>query len=434
MPTEAAAIVIFALTYVAMALGGIPGLRLDRAGAALAGATAMVACGALPLEQAYRAIDLGTLTLLLGMMIVVANLRLSGVFEAVSAWAAARAHYPLFLLAAVVVVSGFFSAFLVNDTVCLVLTPLVCELTARLKREPVPYLLAVAMASNVGSVATITGNPQNIIIGSLSGIPYVRFSAALAPVAGVGLLLTITLLALIFRKEFWSREALGTETRAAETRVAGTRVAETRLEEATRPEKVEPAGVPSDRAHRALIAKAALVTLAMMAGFFAGFPPPEVAIAAGALMLITRHIEPRKVYAEIDWSLLAMFAGLFIVVAGMQKWVVSAQAEAVVGALRLDSVAVLSVVTVALSNIVSNVPAVLVLKPFVAALHDPRRAWLALAMAATLAGNLTLVGSIANLIVAHGAASRGVRIGFWTYLKAGVPLTALTVLVGVLWL
>lgn len=434
MPTEAAAIVIFALTYVAMALGGIPGLRLDRAGAALAGAAAMVACGALPLEQAYRAIDLGTLTLLLGMMIVVANLRLSGVFEVVSAWAAARAHYPLFLLAAVVVVSGFFSAFLVNDTVCLVLTPLVCELTARLKREPVPYLLAVAMASNVGSVATITGNPQNIIIGSLSGIPYVRFSAALAPVAGVGLLLTITLLALIFRKEFWSREALGTETRAAETRVAGTRVAETRLEEATRPEKVEPAGVPSDGAHRALIAKAALVTLAMMAGFFAGFPPPEVAIAAGALMLITRHIEPRKVYAEIDWSLLAMFAGLFIVVAGMQKWVVSAQAEAVVGALRLDSVAVLSVVTVALSNIVSNVPAVLVLKPFVAALHDPRRAWLALAMAATLAGNLTLVGSIANLIVAHGAASRGVRIGFWTYLKAGVPLTALTVLVGVLWL
>lgn len=439
MPTEAAAIVIFALTYVAMALGGIPGLRLDRAGAALAGAAAMVACGALPLEQAYRAIDLGTLTLLLGMMIVVANLRLSGVFEVVSAWAAARAHYPLFLLAAVVVVSGFFSAFLVNDTVCLVLTPLVCELTARLKREPVPYLLAVAMASNVGSVATITGNPQNIIIGSLSGIPYVRFSAALAPVAGVGLLLTITLLALIFRKEFWSREVLGTETRAAEmraaeTRVAGTRVAETRLEEATRPEKVEPAGVPSDGAHRALIAKAALVTLAMMAGFFAGFPPPEVAIAAGALMLITRHIEPRKVYAEIDWSLLAMFAGLFIVVAGMQKWVVSAQAEAVVGALRLDSVAVLSVVTVALSNIVSNVPAVLVLKPFVAALHDPRRAWLALAMAATLAGNLTLVGSIANLIVAHGAASRGVRIGFWTYLKAGVPLTALTVLVGVLWL
>ena len=317
VPIEAAAIVVFALTYLAMALGGIPGLRLDRAGAALAGAAAMVACGALSLEEAYRAIDLGTLTLLLGMMIVVANLRLSGVFEAVSAWTAARARYPLFLLAAVVMVSGFFSAFLVNDTVCLVLTPLVCELTARLEREPVPYLLAVAMASNVGSVATITGNPQNIIIGSLSGIPYIRFSAALAPVAGVGLLLTIGLLALIFRREFWSLNAL----RAA-----------------TQPPATDGARTPHERASRALAAKPILVTLAMMAAFFAGLPPPEVAIAAGALMLITRRIESRRIYAEIDWPLLAMFAGLFIVVAGLEKWVVSARAEAVIGAMRLDSV------------------------------------------------------------------------------------------------
>ncbi len=418
MPTEAAAIVVFALTYIAMALGGIPGLRLDRAGAALAGAAAMVACGALSLGEAYRAIDLGTLTLLLGMMIVVADLRLSGVFEAVNAWIAARARYPLVLLAMVVLVSGFFSAFLVNDTVCLVLTPLVCELTARLKREPVPYLLAVAMASNVGSVATITGNPQNIIIGSLSGIPYTRFTAALAPVAGIGLLLTIALLALIFREEFWSLTTLRAEKQPAPPR----------------PGEVRPEALPSDGSHRALAAKPVLVTLAMMAAFFAGLPPPEVAIAAGALMLITRRIESRRVYAEIDWPLLAMFAGLFIVVAGMQKWVLSARAEAVIGTLRLESVSILSAVTVALSNLVSNVPAVLVLKPFVAALRDPRRAWLALAMASTLAGNLTLVGSIANLIVAQGAQSHGVRIRFWTYFKAGAPLTALTVLVGVLWL
>ncbi len=430
MPTEAAAIAVFVLTYVAMALGGIPGLRLDRAGAALAGAAAMVACGALSLDEAYHAVDLGTLTLLLGMMIVVANLRLSGVFEAVSAWAAARARYPLLLLAAVVLVSGCFSAFLVNDTVCLVLTPLVCELTARLKREPVPYLLAVAMASNVGSVATITGNPQNIIIGSLSGIPYARFTAALAPVAGIGLLLTIALLALIFRHEFWTREALGAERHPVETQPAETGPAAT----TTRPGTLESGRPPRDGTHRASVAKSVLVTLAMMAAFFAGLPPPEVAIAAGALMLITRRIESRRVYAEVDWPLLAMFAGLFIVVAGLQKWVISAGAEAVIGAMRLDSVSALSGVTVVLSNLVSNVPAVLVLKPFVAALHDPRRAWLALAMAATLAGNLTLVGSIANLIVARGAESRGVRIRFWTYLKAGAPLTALTVLVGVLWL
>ncbi len=418
MPTEVAAIVVFALTYVAMALGGIPGLRLDRAGAALAGAAAMVACGALSLKEAYGAIDLGTLTLLLGMMIVVANLRLSGVFEVVSACIAARARYPILLLATVVLVSGFFSAFLVNDTVCLVLTPLVCELTARLKREPVPYLLAVAMASNVGSVATITGNPQNIIIGSLSGIPYARFTAALAPVAAIGLVLTIVLLALLFRDEFWSSTTLRVEKQPSRLR----------------PGEVHPEAPPSGPADRALIVKPALVTLAMMAGFFAGLPPPEVAIAAGALMLVTRRIESRRVYAEIDWPLLAMFAGLFIVVAGMQKWVLSERVDAVIGTMRLESVPVLSAITGALSNLVSNVPAVLVLKPFVAALPDPRRAWLALAMASTLAGNLTLVGSIANLIVARGAESHGIRIRFWTYLKAGAPLTVLTVLVGIFWL
>jgi Na+/H+ antiporter NhaD/arsenite permease-like protein len=404
MGTEAAAIAVFAMTYLAMALGRIPGLKLDRAGAALAGAAAMVACGALSLEEAYRAIDLNTITLLLGMMIVVAHLRLSGFFAAVGAWAARRARHPLVLLAAVVLVSGFFSAFLVNDTVCLVLTPLVCDLAARLKRDPIPYLLAVAMASNAGSTATITGNPQNIIIGSLSRIPYTEFASALAPVAAIALALTFVLLALLFRREFWTREGLISA----------------------------PAEAPAGRPTRLL--KPALVTLAMMAGFFAGLPPAEVAIAAAALMLITRRVESSEVYAEIDWPLLAMFAGLFIVVTGMQRWLFSAGVDSVIGALSLERISVLSTLTALLSNLVSNVPAVLVLKPFVSALHEPRRAWLALAMASTLAGNLTLVGSIANLIVARGAEARGIRIRFGTYLKVGVPLTVLSILAGVLWL
>ena len=408
MTTEVAALVVFALTYLAMALGRIPGLKLDRAGAALAGAAAMIACGAIPLDQAYRAIDLGTLTLLLGMMIVVGHLRLTGLFAAVAAWTAARAHHPLVLLAAIVLVCGAFSAFLVNDTVCLVLTPLVCDLTARLKRNPVPYLLGVAMASNAGSVATITGNPQNIMIGSFSRIPYGQFAAALSPIAAVAMLLTFLLLALLFRREFWTTQRLREPDGCAASEAAPL------------------------RSWRHL--KAVLVTLAMMAGFFAGLPPAEVAIAAAALMLITRRVESSDVYAQIDWPLLAMFAGLFIVVAGIERWLLSAQVRTLVGALQLERIPVLSALAVVLSNVVSNVPAVLVLKPFVAGLRDPRRAWLALAMASTLAGNLTLVGSIANLIVARIAESHGVRIRFGTYLKVGVPLTILSVLVGVLWL
>ena len=181
---EAAAIAIFALTYLVVAVGRLPGFRLDRAGAALVGASLMVAVGALPLEEAPKAIDFDTIILLLGVMIVVANLRLSGFFRLVSGWVVTRARYPIVLLASIVLVSGIFSAFLVNDTVCLVLTPLVLDLVSRLRRNPVPYLLAVAMASNIGSTATITGNPQNMIIGSLSHIPYGPFAAALSPIAG----------------------------------------------------------------------------------------------------------------------------------------------------------------------------------------------------------------------------------------------------------
>ena len=398
------AIALFTATYAAIALGRVPGLRLDRAGAALAGAAGMVACGSLSLEEAYRAIDLNTITLLLGMMLVVADLRLAGVFHRVSAWAAARARRPIVLLAAISLVSGIFSAFLVNDTVCLVLTPLVCDLTRRLRRDPVPYLLAVAMASNAGSVATITGNPQNMIIGTLSHIPYTAFAAALAPVASVALVLTVALLSITFRAEFWTRETLMSSPSSPD--------------------------VVCELAGPLMLARSLLVTLAMMAGFFAGLPPPGVAITAGAVMLVTGRFDVRKVYAEVDWPLLLMFAGLFIVVAGLDK-IIAGQARAVIGALHLQGIPVLAAIAAVLSNIVSNVPAVLVLKPFIEALRDPQRAWLALAMAATLAGNLTLVGSIANLIVARGAEAHGVRIGFWTYLKTGVPLTLLSLLAGI---
>jgi Na+/H+ antiporter NhaD/arsenite permease-like protein len=146
----------------------------------------MVASGSLSLEEAYRAIDIDTIALLLGMMIVVANLRFAGFFYLANRWIARHAHYPLALLAGIIVVAGGLSAFLVNDTICLMLTPLIAELTLALRRNPVPYLLAVAMASNIGSTATITGNPQNIMIGSFSHIPYTKFSLASGPVALVG--------------------------------------------------------------------------------------------------------------------------------------------------------------------------------------------------------------------------------------------------------
>ncbi|HUN25533.1 MAG TPA: anion transporter [Steroidobacteraceae bacterium] len=409
---EIAASAIFAASYLVIAIGRMPGFRLDRPGAALVGASLMVALGILPLEEAFRAIDFDTIALLLGMMILVANLRLSGFFRLAGGWAVRRARHPLLLLAAIILLAGLLSAFLVNDTVCLVLTPLVLELVTRLGRRPQPYLLAVAMASNVGSTATITGNPQNMIIGSLSHIAYVSFAASLAPVAAIGLLLTFALLAIMFGNEFWTRTRLASVSAGA--LAAG-------------PD-------PAPARSRAFMRISVLVAAAMVAGFFAGFPPAGVAIAAGALLLVAGRAESSQVLAQVDWPLLAMFAGLFIVVAGLEERVISVHTATVIGELRLDRVPVLTAVTAALSNLVSNVPAVLVLRPFVAGLADPRRAWLVLAMASTLAGNLTLVGSIANLIVARSAEAHGVRIGFWTYLKVGAPLSLLTLLAGILWL
>src|SRR5207248_7225163 len=247
---EGAGIAIFAMTYLVVAIGRLPGFRLDRAGAALVGASLMVAAGAMPLDQAPKAIDFDTIILLLGVMIVVANLRLSGFFHLVNGWVVTRARCPIVLLAAIVLVSGSLSAFLVNDTVCLVLTPLVLDLVTRLRRNPVPYLLAIAMASNVGSTATITGNPQNMIIGSLSHIPYSTFAAALFPIAGIGLALTVGLIALAYRSEFWTRQRLRGEP--------------------------EPA-----HANWPIILKSVGVSLAMIAAFFTGIPPAEAAIVAG---------------------------------------------------------------------------------------------------------------------------------------------------------
>lgn len=402
---QLAALVIFTMTYVAIAWGRFPGLRLDRTGAALAGAVCMIAAGVLTLRQAYAAIDFDTITLLLGMMIVVAHLRLSGVFGLISAGVANHVRHPLILLCAIILVSGFLSAFLVNDTICLALTPLVLETVILLRRNPVPYLLAVAMSSNAGSTATITGNPQNIIIGSLSHIPYRVFASTLAPVALAGLVLTAVLIAAVFNTEFLTRATL----EVPQVRTAA-------------------------RVSHFLVVRSVLITLAMIGGFFYGLPPPAAAISAGVLMLLSRRLKPERIYAELDWPLLLMFAGLFMVVAGLEASIFSPPAVAAIGALGLEHVPVLAAVTALLSNIVSNVPAVLVLRPFIGQLHDPQQAWLVVAMAATLAGNFTLVGSVANLIVAQRARALGVQIDFWTYFKVGAPLTILTLLVGTLWL
>jgi Na+/H+ antiporter NhaD/arsenite permease-like protein len=395
---------IFALTYVALALGKIPGLRIDRAGIALVGAAVMLACGVVPMAEAARAVDYETIILLFGMMVVVAYLRLAGFFGLATDWIADRFSGPFSLLAVTIALSGVLSAFLVNDVVCVALTPLVLHLCQRLKRPPIPYLVGLATASNIGSVATITGNPQNIIIGSLSQISYLRFAARLTPVALIGLVINFAIVALVYRNAL---RAAGPEPVAAETR--------------------------RTRIYRPLLVKSVMVTVITVGLFFAGQPIALVALVAAAVLLLDR-VRPERAYQAIDWPLLVMFAGLFVVVHAFEVNVVHTWGIERWHAVLDSPVVLLSGLSVVLSNLVSNVPAVLLFKPLMDVMPQKELAWLALSMSSTLAGNLTVLGSVANLIVVENARRAGTELGFVEYLKVGVPLTILTTLVGVAWL
>jgi Na+/H+ antiporter NhaD/arsenite permease-like protein len=396
---------IFGLTYLGLALGKLPGLRIDRAGIALVGAAAMLAFGVLSMGDAARAVDYETIVLLFGMMVVVSYLRMAGFFALATEELAARFSGPFTLLAVTIALSGLLSAFLVNDVVCVALTPLVLHLCQRLRRPPIPYLVGLATASNIGSVATITGNPQNIIIGSLSHISYIRFAARLAPVSMIGLVLNFLVVALVYRKV---------------------------LAEARRGSPPDD-DLPRPRIHRRLLMKSVTVTLVTVSLFFSGQPIALVAlIAAGVLML--DRVRPEKVFGAVDWPLLVMFAGLFVVVHAFEANVVHTWGLERQHALLESPVVLVSGLSVVLSNLVSNVPAVLLFKPLMEAMPQKELAWLALAMSSTLAGNLTLLGSVANLIVVENARRAGTELGFVEYLKVGVPLTVLTTLVGVAWL
>ena len=412
-------LVVFAVTYLFVAfpqLGSRIGLRLTRPAAALIGAVAMVSIGALPLAQAYAAVDLDVLAFLLGVLLLVGYLELAGAFEWLAGAAVARARSPRLLLGAVVLVSGIASAFVMNDTMCVILTPLVLIAVKRLRYRPLPYLLAIALAANVGSAMAITGNPQNMIIGLASHIGFGPFLTALAPSSLGGLGIVYAVLSIAFRKEL----SAGAAPMVAD-------------KEAVMPSSDPPMGHELDRG---LALLAGCVFALCITGWLVGLSLPLVALGGAAVLLVTARRDPTDVIAGVDWSLLLFFAGLFVVTRGVQ------QTPLVVAGTRLAldnlhgaglrDASIVSSAMLVLSNLVSNVPAVLLWRPAVSALPHAGFVWIVLAMSSTFAGNLTLLGSMANLIVAERAGKAGSTVGFFDYLKVGVPVTILTILWGVL--
>jgi len=396
----AAAYAIFACSYLVFALGKFPGTKIDRPGAAIIGAVLMFAFRVLQPGSAIRFIDFSTLVLLFAMMLIVGNLRVVGFFEWVAQVILQRLK-PAHLLPAVILTAGVLSAFFVNDIVCLVMVPFVLTVTRRASAAPLPFLLAVATASNIGSVATITGNPQNMLIGSFSGIHYRDFLVHLAPVAMVGLMIDWLILHWLF-PEHGVHSLQGDAPLTARPSIASLR--------------------------RPLV-----VVVAVVAGFFAGVPPAMMAAIGAAVLLITRTLDPRKLYEQVDWGLLVFFVGLFLIVGGAETAGLIEKLLWVARYWNLQHSAVFTVATALLSNIVSNVPAVMLLKSLVPGFADPRTAWLLLAMASTLAGNLTITGSVANIIVVESARP-DIHITFRDYFRAGLPITVATMVFGWLWL
>ena len=396
---------IFVFTYLVFAIGNFPGLKLDRTGAALAGALLMVVTGSLSEAGALGAIDFHTLVLLLGMMIIVANLRVSGAFSLVARWLLEQAHKGYALLAMTVLASGVLAAFFINDVVCLSLAGPLIEVARILEIDAAPLLIALATGSNIGSVATITGNPQNMIVAGFAHIGYAAFAIRLAPVAVASLLVDFAVIAWLYHG---------------------------RLSRIRRRDDLHlPAPPPERRYH---LIKSSTVAGAVLVLFAMGYPTYLVALGGGAALLFTRRTQPRSIYEQIDWTLLVMFAGLFIVVRGAETTHLLVDLVQAAGPERLKNVAVLSVAAAVLSNLVSNVPAVLLFKPIYPQISQGMSTGLVLASASTLAGNLTLLGSIANLIVIEQARREGIEISFIDYLKVGLPVTLVTLAIDIAWL
>jgi len=398
MPTTV--LLIFGLVYLGMILGGLPFLQLDRTGVALLGAIAMIASEAVTVEDAARSIHLPTLLLLFAFMVVSAQMRLGGFYDWVTLRLAAMRVSPSALLGVLILAAALLSAVFSNDIVCLAVAPVLVDACVRRRLDPIPFLLALACAANIGSAATLIGNPQNMLIGQTLALPFAGYAAQAAIPVLVGLALTWILIVASVRGR-WALEG----------------------ESAAMKSSVTPAPQPLDRWQTS---KGLGVALAVLLAFlFAPWPREVVALAGAGLLLMSRKLHSGRMLGLVDWELLVLFMGLFVVNDALQRTGLPSQLVAASAAMgvRLDHPAPLFGAAFLLSNIVSNVPAVMLLLPVAA--QQPLAGPL-LALSSTFAGNLFIVGSIANIIVVDAAARRGVRIDWKRHATIGVPVTLAT--------
>lgn len=399
------AIIIFIITFLGIIYTRLPKVNIDRPSAAFFGAVAMILFGVLTFDEAVSAIDFNTIALLLGMMIVIAVLELDGFFTFIAEKTISLSKSRNQLLTIIVFVTGLASAFLVNDAVVLLFTPVIIQICRSAKLNPIPYLIAEIFSSNIGSAMTITGNPQNILIGMQSGIPYTYFLLHLLPVSLIGMFLIVLVIKPFFRNEFKSENHLQFQGEEFNYNFKSMKIS-----------------VP--------------IFIGILILFFFShtfnISIPLIALAGASIILIFGKIKPSKVIKEVDWVLLLFFAGLFIVVHGIEKVGVLDQfIENTPVSNNLEGIISLHALSLFLSQIVSNVPYTILMLPILKSASSDLL-WLSLASAATLAGNATIIGAVANIIVIEVAKKHEIEIGFWQFFKVGIIVTIITLFISIL--
>jgi Na+/H+ antiporter NhaD/arsenite permease-like protein len=401
MNTELIALIIFILTYTGIIFTRLPGVNIDRPSAAFFGAVAMVLFGVLGFEEAVLAVDYNTISLLLGMMIIISTLQLDGFFLFIASKTISLAHTRFRLLVIITAVTGISSAFLVNDAVVLLFTPVIITICVSSRLNPVPFLVAEILASNAGSVMTITGNPQNMLIGINSGIDYTQFMLKLIPVTVISLIVIILIVRYVYAQTFKNTTKL-------EFRGEGYN-------------------------YNYLSMKFSVPVFMMVVVMFfmstvTGIQIPLIALTGAALILLLGRIRPSRVIMQVDWVLLLFFASLFIVVRGIEKAGLLQQVLSL-GVIPENGHGLMLIhgLSLVMSQIVSNVPFTILMLPVMKA-SGSELLWLSLASASTLAGNATIIGAMANLIVIESAEKQGIKIGFTEFLKSGIMVTIITLI------
>lgn len=404
---------IFLLVYIAMGFGKLPGFKVDRTGAAVVGALAMMVAGSIGPKAAWDAIDYTSVGMLFGLMVVSAAFVVSGFY----AWTAERVALlpvsPPMLLAVLVAVGGGLSALLTNDVVVVAMTPLLVSLTLARGLNPVPFLLAFCFAANTGSAGTLIGSPQNMIAAQQLGLSFNGFLAIAGLPALASLPLVWGLVALIYRGRWTLPE--GAKMPAPAPAATGAPATLDRLE----------------------TLKAGVVTLIVVLAFiFSDWPRELIALGGAGVLLINREIASSDMLRHIDGNLLLLIMGLFVVNAAMAA---TGLPQDLLDGMRatgldLNDPLALYLVGGTLSNIVGNNPAVMLLIPFLTPGSQAEALGAALALGTGFSSNLIVFGSLAGIIVVEQAAASGVKISFGEFARAGVPVTVACMVMAAGWI